>query len=227
MRHTLARPSAPAPSDVRRVGRRTVARGAAWTAPVAMVSVAVPAYATSGGSLKATWTEARYSGADGKWAFCFAFSNSGGAEIKVTSIQTYTTYHSPAVNAMTTAQLVDTVSANLSVKATNTAANPAELCTDKHVFGFIEPTKSNGSSYLPEYYNDFPQVTDGKIDCVAKNDRQSPPVYPGDPAYPDSCRRLGFDATFVKVNYTVAGSTFSLTLPMGNGVGCRVTAGCK
>ena len=66
--------------------------------------------------------------------------------------------------------------------------------------------------------------TDGEIDCVAK---AGSPVFPADPLYPDSCKQLRNDNTYVLITYTISGGTQTLYLPMDDNVGCRVTAGCS
>ena len=208
----------------RTIRRRTVARGAGWAAPVALVAVSAPAFAASTSCLSAMWTEAAYSGANGEWSFCFAFSNCGTAEILVTKIDVYTSYHAPATNTAVN-QLVHTINTSTTVRTNAHGANPTRLCTDKQVF--TTPPKDGSSSLLPEYYNDFlPTDTDGEIDCVAKDDNDSA-VFPADPLYPDSCKRLRADNTYLIITYTMSGDTQTLFLPMDDNVGCRVSAGCS
>ncbi len=221
--NSLKRPrSEPAAVDTTRgLRRRTVARGAVWAAPVALVAVNAPAFAASTSCLTAKWTEAVYSGANGKWSLCFDFVNCGTAEIKVTKVDVYTTYHAPATNT-TADQLVHTIAMNTTVGTNATALNPVKLCSSKTPFD-TAPAGSGGD-LLPGYYNDFlPSDVDGKIDCVAKDGF---PVFPADQLYPDSCKRLRADNTYVVITYTISGGTQTVYLPMDDNVGCRVTAGC-
>jgi hypothetical protein len=200
------------------VHRRTVARGAAWTAPVVAVSVAAPAFAASTACLSAMWTEAIYSGKNGKWSYVLAFDNCGTATMRVTAIQTFTSYHAPATN--TGDKLVDSIATNLLVTATGTT-----YTSSKHVFQVVP--RDATTSLLPGYYNDFPETgdseTNGEILCM------DTPRFPSDGhLYPHSCERLLDDQTYLLISYTIGGvQQEPLKLPMSNTVGCRVTAGCS
>ena len=220
--NTWKRPqSEPAAVETTRtIHRRTVARGAVWAAPVALVAVNAPAFAASTSCLTAKWTEAVYSGAGGKWSLCFEFVGCDTAQIKVTQIDVYTTYHSPATNTALN-QLVHTFFPNTVV-----GTNPVKYSNSKTAFS--TPPKNGSDNLLPEYYNDFlPTDTDKTIKCVAKDDND-PAVYPSDTLlYPDSCKRLRADDTYVVITYTIQGGTQTLQLRMDDTVGCRVTAGCK
>ena len=203
------------------IRRRTVARGAVWAAPVAMVAVSAPAFAASRSCLTAKWTEAVYSGANGKWSFCFEFFNCGTADITVTRIDVYTTYHSPATNTLAN-QPVHSFTENTKVGA-NATVSPVTCCTDKTPF--TTPPKNGTDNLLPDYYNHYPTIIEGeKIACVAKN---GPPVFPANPLYPDSCKRLRADDTYVMITYTISGGTQTLWVGMDDNVGCRVDAGCS
>jgi hypothetical protein len=201
------------------ISRRTLTRGTAWTAPVALVAVAAPAFAASTSCLTAKWTEAIYSGGGGKWDFCFEFSNCGDGAIKVTQVDVYTTYHSPATNATTSTVL--SRSLNVNVPATATASNPVTQCMGKQ--GFAIPPDGPNNLTEDAYYNDFPVIDDGAIACVAK---QGSPVYPSSPLYPDSCKRLADDSTYIIFTYTGPTGVSLVRLDMNDLVGCRVTAGC-
>ena len=72
-----------------RISRRTLAKGVAWTTPVVMLGVPVPAFAVSGCCVNATWTSAAYSGANGTWALGFSFTNCGAQQVRLTSYQVF------------------------------------------------------------------------------------------------------------------------------------------
>jgi len=204
------------------ITRRTLAKGTAWAAPVVAVAYAAPAYASSPSCFDAVWTEAIYSGAHSPWAFCFNFANCAGTEIKVTKIETYTTWHAPATNG-TTNKLVNTELPNVTVPVGTTLANPVNYCPNRQE---LDQQPFNGGTKLnPSYYNDFPPETDGKIDCVGK--APALPRYPSDSDYPDSCKRLAADSTFVIITFTSAGNTFTKQVNFDATVGCRVSAGCQ
>jgi hypothetical protein len=209
--------------NVHGISRRTLARGTAWAAPVVAVAYAAPAYAASPTCFDAVWTEAIYSGAHSPWAFCFKFANCAGTEIKVTKIETFTTWHAPATNG-TANKLVNTELPNVTVPVGTTLANPVNYCPNRQQF---DQQPFNGATELnPSYYNDFPPATDGKIDCVAKNAGDLP-RHPADADYPDSCKRLAADATFVIITFTAGGNTYTKQVNFDATVGCRVVAGCQ
>ena len=153
----------------RTVHRRTVARGAVWAAPVALVAVSAPAFAASTSCLTAKWTEAVYSGAGGKWSLCFDFFNCGTADIKVTKIDVYTTYDSSATNN-TANQLVHTIVLNTTVGTNATAYQPGEVLQLQGRRSARLP-RTGRSSCCPSTTTTIPPDTDDEIDCVAKDGR--------------------------------------------------------
>jgi hypothetical protein len=197
------------------ISRRTVAKGAAWTAPVAMLAMAAPAVAASGTScLSAVWTDAIYSGAGGKWGFDIQFANvCSPTDIKVNRIDVVTTYQAPATNT-TADQVVASFAPGLTL---NQGQQPTKYV---HNRGAFSPPPKNTGSLLPEYYNSYPDVTGRKIPCMTT------PKLPGDAGYPDCGRRLAADGTYLLVSYTIGTNAFTLPLVMGAGVGCSVVAGC-
>ena len=187
---------------------------------MALVAVAAPAFAASVSCLSARWTEAVYSGGGGKWSFCFDFSNCGDGQIKVTQVDIYTTYHSPATNATVGAVYSKSMGVNVPVSAT--ATNPVNTCLSKTAFDIPPANATNLQE--DQYYNDFPVIDDGQIACVAKN---GSPVYASNPLYPDSCKRLAADSTYVIFTYTGPNGVSLVRVDMNDMVGCRVTAGCN
>lgn len=163
------------------------------------------------------WTEAVYSGAGGKWGFTFSFVNCGSADLKVTEIQVFTTYHDPAANTTTDPQVVQTLQPNLTVKATKSGG----FQSGRTAFS-PPPRDASATSMLPKYYNDYPTITDGTIAC------QHTAVTPSDPGYPDCAKRLAHDGCFVRITYTQGGVLQPLlTLTFDDTVACAVVAGCK
>lgn len=71
-------------SPDRRVGRRTLVRGAAWTAPVVLVGAPTPAFAAASG---VTLSSVLYSCGNGTWQFTFT-----GGTVTVTSITVRATW---------------------------------------------------------------------------------------------------------------------------------------
>ena len=83
-------------------------------------------------------------------------------------VDVYTTYHAPATN-ITANQLVHTIAPNTTVGTNATALNPVEYSNCKTPFD--TPPAGSGGDLLPVYYNDFLATdTDGKINCVAKDE---------------------------------------------------------
>lgn len=82
-----------------RITRRTLARGAAWSAPVVLLGVPVPAFAASptGCCVTSTWTRAEYSGNKGAWSFFFSLSNCGTLTSYLRQVDVYTYYNGGAV----------------------------------------------------------------------------------------------------------------------------------
>lgn len=72
------------PSPDRRIGRRTLVRGAAWTAPVVLVGAPTPAFAAASG---VTLSSVLYSCGAGNWQFTFT-----GGTVQVTSITVHATW---------------------------------------------------------------------------------------------------------------------------------------
>ncbi len=70
-----------------RISRRTLARGVAWTTPVVMMGVPVPAFAASGCCVNPAWTTAAYSGAGGAWTLAFTFENCGTQPLRLTMLE--------------------------------------------------------------------------------------------------------------------------------------------
>lgn len=210
------------------ISRRTIARGAAWSVPVALVATAAPALAASESAcLTALWTDAAYSGAGGKWGFDFQFTNGCSSAAKVTSIEVFTTYHAPATGSTTDA--VQSLKPNLTVKA---GASATYVGTGSRK-AFDPPPMIGSTNDLPRYYNDFSNAdhpddtdNDGKILCVAK-DATATPVHPDDASYPPCARRLLDDATYAVITYTIGSTAYTEQVVFGSGVGCRVVAGCQ
>lgn len=72
----------------RRVGRRTLVRGAAWTAPVVLVGAPTPAFAAASG---VNLSSVLYSCGNGTWQFTFS-----GGTVTVTSITVRATWTTAA-----------------------------------------------------------------------------------------------------------------------------------
>ena len=69
------------------ISRRTLAKGVAWTTPVVMLGVPVPAFAASGCCVNPTWTGAEYSGNNAAWTLDFTLENCGTQPLRLTMLE--------------------------------------------------------------------------------------------------------------------------------------------
>ena len=134
----------------RLISRRAEARGAAWTAPLVVVPLAAPAFAWSGGGLRAAWTEVRHSGSEGRWAFCLSFANDGTEDIEVTWIKVRTRppapAHDPADDPAQVPLVVHTFSTPVPVTPAHPSGRPLRYCTPMRAL------------------EAFPDLADGQVD---------------------------------------------------------------
>ena len=169
MRSTRTHLESAAWDQPRRISRRAVAKGTAWTAPLVLVSLAAPAFAMSGGGLRAAWTEVRHSSAEGWWAFCLTFANGGTEDIEVTSIKVRTTYPSPTHPPTHGPRVVHTFATPVSVTTAHTSTHPLRHCTpmqalddfaaDDNASLLIRYTRVGTPSHLLLQMNDLVKVS--------------------------------------------------------------------
>ncbi len=212
-----------APNEVHGVSRRTVTRGAAWAAPVLVTSVAAPAMAASGALVAGVWTEARYSGANGKWGFTFRLTDTGTTQVKVTKVDVFSTYTSPATNPRINAP-VHTWTTNTTINAGAQVLVGVPTTNGRDAFDYV-PQSPTDNNLLPGYYNNLSGADEPKPLCV-----DAPGALFGSPAYPDAARRLLQDNTYVVITYTYnLGSgtqTGTLRLDFTQQIPVTVPAGC-
>ncbi len=184
-----------------------------------VTSVAAPAMAASANNpLSAVWTEAEYSGANGKWGFTFQLTNDGSVQINVTSIQVFTTYHAPATNATNAAVLTWNSNKNINGGASLTVSEGRDQFSPV-------PAKPGDTNLLPGYYNNSASTDAPKPICV-----KNTPVNFGDANYPYAADRLFADNTYVIITYTfILGGTQtrSLRLDFTQQIPILVPAGCS
>lgn len=206
------------------VTRRILTRGAAWSVPIVAAAAAAPAFAASASSplqatwMSATWKPGKNTGSPNDvWSFNIDFANVGDRTLTITAMEIHSTYHDPATNGVADAvvQTQDSLDIVLAVNGTS-------LLTTSFVPRSVSgtpPEDAQGNILLPSYYNDF-TPGDGTISCVSTG------ALPGDASYPDSCRRLRADHTYIIFSYQTAAASGSIAVYMDVTVPCLVTNDC-